>query len=156
MKKFVVSIIVVVIILAGGVYFGKIKYDSVLEAATRGLALGKAYGRTVSQSNCILGLKPRYASCSTMECELSANAYIAGCMETATRDDFCNDVPHIQNTDQALDWSSKTCSEYGLGHDRCLKYIHKYVRVCTEQTEKRALSTGDVFTSGFEKGLNQE
>lgn len=155
-KAVVVTIVVVVVLVAVGVFVGKRKYDSVLAATSQGLSLGKAYGKMISQSNCILGLKIKYASCSTTECELSANGYIAGCMETAEKDDFCTNVPHIQNTDQALSWASKTCSEYGLGTDKCPKYIHKYVSVCTAQAEGRTLSKKELFESGFEKGPKQK
>jgi len=155
-KKIVVTIVVVVVLVAVGVFLGKQKYDSILTATSQGLSLGKAYGEMISQSNCILGLKIKYASCSTTECELSANGYIAGCMETAEKDDFCSNVPRIQNTDHALGWASKTCTEYGLGSDRCPKYIHKFVKVCSEQAEGRTLSNKELFDSGFEKGLKQK
>ncbi len=155
-KVVVVSIVVVVVLLAGGVYLGKRKYDSMLTATSQGLSLGKTYGKMITQSNCTLGLKIKYASCGTTECELSANGYIAGCMETAEKDDFCSNVPHIQSTNQALSWASKTCLEYGLGMGRCLKYIHKYVSVCTAQAEGRTLSNKELFESGFEKGLKQK
>ena len=155
MKKAVVISTVVIVLIAAGGFLGKSKYDSILTATSQGLSFGKAYGKMVTQSNCILGLKIKYASCTTTECELSANGYIAGCMKTAEKDDFCNNVPRIQNTDQALSWASKTCSENGLVTDRCPKYIHKYVSVCTEQAEGRAISRKEIFESGFKKGLKQ-
>lgn len=155
MKKTVVVIIVVALV-AVGVFVGKRKYDSMLAATSEGLIFGKTYGKMISQSNCILGLKIKYASCNTTECELSANGYIAGCMETAEKDDFCTTIPNIQNTDQALSWALKTCSEYGLGTDKCPKYIHKYISLCTAQAEGRTLSKKELFENGFEKGLTQK
>ena len=156
MKKVVVISIVVVALVAVGVFIGKSKYDSMLAATSQGLALGDSFGKMVTQSNCILGLKIKYAACTTTECELSANGYIAGCMEAAEKDGFCNNVPRIQNTDQALNWASKTCSENSLGTDRCLKYIHKFVSVCTGQAEGRKVSEIELLKDGFEKGLKQK
>jgi outer membrane murein-binding lipoprotein Lpp len=155
-NKIIVFAVLVVVLLLGGAYLGKKKYDSMLAATSQGLSLGKAYGKMITQSNCSVGLQIKYASCGTTECELSANGYIVGCMETAEKDDFCSNVPHIKNTNQTLSWASKTCSEYGLGTDRCLKYIHKYVSMCTEQAEGRTLSTKEVFESGVEKGLKKQ
>lgn len=154
-KAVVVTIVVVVVLVAVGVFLGKKKYDSMLAVTSQGLSFGKAYGKMAAQSDCILGLKIVHASCSTTECELSANGYIAGCMETAEKDNFCTNVPNIQHTDQALNWASKTCSEYGLG-GKCLKYIHKFINVCTEQAEGRTLSKKELFEKGFEKGLKQK
>lgn len=154
-KKIVATIVVVVVLVAVGVFLGKKKYDAMLTATSQGLSLGKAYGEMIAQSDCILGLKIKYASCNTTECELSANGYITGCMETAEKDDFCSNVPRIQDTDLALGWASKACTEYGLGSNRCPKYIYKFVKVCTEQAEGRTLSNKELFESGFEKGLKQ-
>jgi outer membrane murein-binding lipoprotein Lpp len=151
-KVIVASIVVAVVVLAGATYFAKRKYDSLLAATSQGLTLGKAYGKMTSQSSCILGLKMKYASCNTTDCELSANGYIAGCMEAAQKDGFCTDVPRMKNTDAALSWAAKTCSENGLSTGRCLKYIHRYVSVCTAQTEGRTLSKKEFFDSGVEKG----
>lgn len=155
-KKVVVSIVVVVALLAGGGYLAKWKYDSLLAATSQGLRLGKAYGKLVTQNSCAPGLKMKYASCTTTECELSANGYIAGCMQTAEKDGFCSKVPNIRDTDQALSWASKTCSENGLGADRCLQYIHKFISECTAQTEGKVLSKKELFESGFDKGLRQK
>lgn len=152
-KAIVVSAVVVVVLLGGGAYFAKDKYDSMLAATSQGLSLGKAYGQLTTQTNCMLGLKMKYAACGTTECELSANGYIAACMETAEKDNFCSSVPRISNTDQAVSWASRTCAENGLGADRCSKYIHKYVAVCTAQAEGRKLSSKEVFENGFQKGL---
>lgn len=156
MKKVAgISIAVLVVLLAVGIYAGKQKYDSMLTAASQGLALGKAYGKMISQSSCVLGLKMKYTACGTTECELSANAYIAGCMENAAKDEFCRSVPNIRDTNKALSWAAKTCSKYNPEADKCLKYIHKFVSVCTEQTEGRTLSNKEIFDSGFEKGLKE-
>ncbi len=155
-KVFVITIAVIVVFAAAGVFLGKQKYDAMLAATSQGLSLGSTYGKTVVQSNCILGLKTQYASCSTTECELAASGYIAGCMKTAEKDDFCSNVPHIRDTDPALRWASKTCSEHGLGTDRCLSYIHQYVSVCTEQAEGRTLSNKELFEHGVERGLKQK
>jgi hypothetical protein len=64
-----ISIAVLVVLLAGSTYFGKQKYDSMLKAASQGLNFGEAYGKMINQSNCMLGLKVKYSSCSTMECD---------------------------------------------------------------------------------------
>ena len=157
MKKVViVSIVAVVVLLATGGYLAKRKYDSLLAATSQGISFGQGYGNMIAQSSCTLGLKVKYASCNTAECELSANGYIVGCMGAAKKDDFCASVPNIKNTDQALGWASKTCSENGLGSDKCLKYIHKFVSVCTAQTEGRTLSSKELFESGLEKGLKKK
>ena len=157
MKKIVVLTITgVVILIALGISIGKQKYDSMLTATIQGVTIGKAYGKMVAQSNCMLGLKMQYATCSTTECELSANGYITGCMATAEKDKFCNTVPPIQNTVQTLNWASKTCSEYGLSTDRCEKYIQTYVSICTEQNEGRALSKMEIFENGMEKAIEQK
>lgn len=155
MKKIVVisiTMFVVALLLAGGIYLGKQKYESMLKATSQGLSLGKAYGKMISQSNCMLGLKMKYSSCGTTECELSANGYIAGCLGAAEKDAFCSTVPNIQDTDKALSWVAKTCFEYRLGAEKCLKYMHTFVNVCTEQVEGRALSNKEIFESGFKKG----
>lgn len=94
MKTRTVAAIALVATLAAGAYWGKQKYDSVLQATSQGLGLGRAYGEMITQSNCMLGLQLKYAQCTTTECELSANGYIAGCMEKATRDNFCDSVPN--------------------------------------------------------------
>jgi len=113
MKKSVILITILALLAAGG-YFGKQKYDSILKATSVGLSYGKSFGKMVTQSNCLLGLKAKYYSCSTLECELSATGYIAGCLNTASKDEFCHSVPNIKDTDQALRWVSKTCSEFNL------------------------------------------
>lgn len=136
-------------------YISKQKYDSLLKATSEGLALGKAYGKMISQSNCMFGLKMKYASCDTTECELSANGYIFGCLENAEKDSFCSSIPNINKTDIAINWVSQTCADNNLGNDRCLKYMHKFVSVCTEQNEMRKLSKGELFESGFKKGLKE-
>jgi hypothetical protein len=156
MKKIIgISIAVLVVLLAGSTYFGKQKYDSMLKAASQGLNFGEAYGKMINQSNCMLGLKVKYSSCSTMECELSANGYIAGCLDTAERDGFCSTVPNIKDTDKAVGWVAETCSEQRLAPEKCLKYMHKFVSVCTAQALGRTLSNTELFESGFKKGLNK-
>lgn len=155
-KKLVISMVVIAGLIAVGGFLAKSKYDAMLTATSQGLNLGNAYGKMVSQSNCMLGLKMKYAECTTTECELSANGYIAGCMETAEKDDFCSTVPRIQNVDQTLSWASKTCAENGLDADRCPKYIHKYVSICTEQAEGRKISQKELFETSYEKGLKKK
>ena len=155
-KKIVTAIGIFIIIVAAAAYFGKQKYDSMLKATSEGLTLGKAYGKMINQSNCVFGLQMKYSLCGTMECELSANGYIVGCMETAKIDGFCSNVPNIKNTDDALAWVNKACSDYELGEKKCLKYMHKFVSVCTEQAESRTLSTTEHFESGFKKGLRED
>jgi hypothetical protein len=155
-NQWTVIVCILLILIGGGVYFGKQKYDSVLKATSEGLALGKAYGKMVNQGNCILGLQMKYSSCSDTECELSANGYIVGCFETATRDSFCSSVPNIRNTDKAVTWVSNACSEYQVGKEKCLKYMHKIISVCTEQKDNMKLSTKELFESGFEKGLRKD
>jgi hypothetical protein len=154
MKK-AIAVVALVALLAAGAYWGKQKYDSVLQATTQGLGLGRAYGEMITQSNCMLGLQLKYAQCTTTECKLSANGYIAGCMEKAARDNFCESVPKAESTDQALNWGSNTCKTFQLGNDRCPKYIQKFVNVCTEQSQGRPLSTKELMENGFNKGLNQ-
>ncbi len=152
-KKIIISLLIIFIL--GIVYALKQKYDSVLKATAEGLVLGETYGKIINQTNCIFGLKMKYANCTTMECELSANGYIKGCIETAEKDDFCNNVPNIKDTKKAIDWVFKTCTENKLNNNKCLKYMHKFVSVCTEQSEKRKLSTGEIFESGFKKGYEK-
>jgi hypothetical protein len=153
-NKSILAFVFVAILLAGA-YLAKQKYDSALQATSEGLRLGQAYGAMISQSNCTLGLRLKYTECTTTDCELSANGYIAGCMEKATRDNFCDSVPAAKNTDLALNWASNTCSTLKLGNDRCPKYIHKFVNVCTEQSQGRPLSTQELMENGFNKGLNK-
>ena len=149
------SIIIVILIISGVGYFSKKKYDSLLKSTSEGIALGKVYGQTISQSNCMFGLKMKYSSCSTTECELSANGYISACMENAEIDDFCNNVPSIKNTDKASAWADETCSKNLMDSKKCTKFIHKFVKVCTEQNESRAISKAELFKTGFEKGVKK-
>lgn len=154
-NKSTIAFVVVALILAGA-YWAKQKYDSALQATSEGLRLGQAYGAMISQSNCTLGLRLKYAECTTTECELSANGYIAGCMEKAERDNFCESVPAAKNTDQALAWASSACATLKLGNDRCPKYMHKFVNVCTEQSQGRPMSTPELMENGFKKGLSDK
>ena len=104
----------------------------------------------------MFGLKMKYASCSNVECELSANGYISACMETAEIDEFCNNVPSIKNTDKAKAWVYKTCSKNLINSKKCTKFLHKYVKVCTEQNEFRTISKVELFESGFKKALKRQ
>ncbi len=155
-KKIVaLSIVAVVTLLSVVGYMAKQKYDSMLKATSEGLTLGRTHGKMINQSNCILGLKMKYASCTTTECELSANGYISGCIKAAEKDSFCTSVPNIKETDKALSWVSKTCSANRLGSDKCHKYMHKFISACTEQNESRNLSKAEVFENSFKKGLKK-
>ena len=151
-KKIIISLLIIFILSIA--YVLKQKYDSALKAATEGLILGETYGKISNQSNCIFGLKMKYANCNTIECELSANAYIQSCIKTAEKDDFCDNVPNIKETQKAIDWVNQTCKENELDN-KCFKYMHKFVHVCTEQNEKRELSTSEIFESGFKKGYEE-
>ncbi len=153
MKKLVVISTVLIVLIAVGGFLAKSKYDSMLAATSQGLSLGSEHGKMGFQSHCMIGLKIKYASCATTECELSANGYIVGCMETARKDDFCNNVPRLHDTNRALYWASKTCAENSLDEDRCPKYLHKFVSICTGQAEGRTISRKELFESGLEKGL---
>lgn len=152
-KMTVLSILIIISLLATGGYLAKQKYDSLLKATSEGLILGEKYGRMINQGNCMFGLKMKYASCNTTECELSANGYISGCIKAAKKDGFCSAVPNIKDTDGSISWVSKTCTENNLGNEKCLKYMHKFVSACTEQNESRELSKDEIFKSGFKKGL---
>ncbi|MEE2733518.1 MAG: hypothetical protein VYA55_22040 [Pseudomonadota bacterium] len=149
----ILSLAVALIVLAFG-YLAKQKYDQLLKSTSEGLALGKAHGKMIHQADCLLGLKMKYAKCSTTDCELSANGYIAGCMQAAKKDDFCSSVPNIKDTKKAISWVSSACSDQNPDGDKCLKYMHKFVSVCTEQNESRKISKGELFKAGFDKGLD--
>lgn len=135
--------------------FGTGKYDSMLHAASQGISFGKAYGESNEQGDCVRGLSVRYSKCETTECELAATGYIAGCMAAARKDGFCGSVPSVKDVDEAMDWVSEACATNGLGGGRCLKYMHKVVRMCTEQVEGRKLTNAEILEGGFRKGFRQ-
>lgn len=117
-------------VIAG--YYSKQKYDRLLESTSQGLALGKKFGMSVDQSACMFGLKLGYSSCETVECELSANGYIAGCLKTAKTDGVCNGLPKSEEITRAKEWVSTTCLKNNLGTGKCLRYMYKYISVCEE------------------------
>lgn len=154
-SKIVILLALVVAVSLALVYVGNAKYQALLEATTQGLALGKAHGEGIGQSACLRGLRSRYASCDTTECELSANGYIAGCMEKAEPDEFCDAVPNVHDTRQSLSWVGVTCVRAELSLGRCSRYLHKFVAVCTEQVERRKISLSETAEIGFKKGANR-
>ena len=148
----VVSLITIVIITVTAGYFSKNRYDSLLKSTSEGLVLGKIYGKSISQNNCMMGIRMKYSSCNETACELSANGYIYGCMNAAKKDEFCNGVPGIAETKRTLNWAQKTCSEINAKGSKCIKYIQKFVILCTEQNENRKVSTAEAFKEGLKKG----
>lgn len=149
----VIVVIIVMITLGKGT---KQKYESVHNSTVEGLKLGKTYGQTISQSGCIDGLQFKYATCDSLECILSANGYIKGCMKSAKIDNFCDLVPTIDQTNESIDWVSKECVKNGLDKGKCPKYMRSFISTCTEQKENRKISTGEHFTSGFSNGFNKK
>ncbi len=81
MKKMYVVIFVLVLITIV-LFMGYRNYQVLLISTERGLAIGKSYGKLVRQSDCLEPLKIQYKGCNKTACELSANGFIVGCMET--------------------------------------------------------------------------
>lgn len=148
-----IATVIVMITLGKGM---KQKYESVHNSTAQGLTLGKTYGKTINQSECIVGLKLKYSTCDSLNCEFSANGYIVGCMETAKKDDFCTTVPNIDETSKSIDWIAQECDKNGLGKGKCLRYMQSFIDACTEQKQNRKISTSEHFTSGFSKGFNRK
>ena len=148
-----IAAVVLIVGSTGGYYVYNQKYESLLKATKRGLTTGKAYGKLVAQSECTQGLIIQYGKCKATECELSANAFIVGCMETATGDKMCENLPTTRETKKSLAWAENTCNSLRLGKTRCEKYIHKFISYCTEHTEKRKRSSAEIARDGFNKGL---
>ena len=154
-KLIIISITVVLVILAGMALVANQKYNALIKSTSEGLSFGKQYGKMVKQSNCMGGLPMKYASCSSTECELSATGFIVACMEAAEKDSFCSTVPPFNDTDKAMHWVSKGCSSYNLGSGKCLKYMHKFIDICTEQKSGVPISTAERFEGGFKKGVKR-
>jgi hypothetical protein len=155
-KTFILIFLFLAVIGTAGGYWFKQKYDELLAATSKGLALGKAYGKSISQTSCLDGLKFKYSSCSTTECELSATGFITGCMKTAKKDNFCTELPNVKETQRSLSWVEKTCSQSQPGNSKCLKYMHNFIGLCTEQTENRTMTNFEHFQNGFKKGLEKQ
>lgn len=159
MKKKGISISVFMVFLIGlasGGYWYKQQYNKLLESASKGLALGQNYGKMINQSSCMMGIRMKYASCETTECELSANGYITGCMREAKKDQFCVDLPSVNETKKSLAWVKRTCSDNKFGGSKCSKYMHKFVSLCTEQVQNRKRTVMDNFKEGFKKGIEEK
>lgn len=155
-KKMVIAagvLLLLVVAVIGGSFYKK--YSSVLDATSEGLYRGEKFGKVIEQGKCIVGLKLVYPACDTVECELSVNGFIDGCMRTARKDDFCSSVPGITETKKSLEWVADSCQQYDLGEDKCLKYMHRFVSACTEQRENRTISKSEIFEAGFEKAQEQ-
>lgn len=135
---------------------GTRRYDHLLAATERGWALGEVDARSRPQGDCIPQLAVRYPSCDSTECELSANGYIGACMKVARPDGFCAQVPTIRRPDAALAWVAQTCRDHALGHDRCLDYMHVFVRLCTEQITGRKLTQQEILQYGYQRGRRRD
>ncbi len=77
-------------------------------------------------------------------------------METAKKDMFCHNVPDMEDTEKAMRWVAKVCSNENLGNDRCLKYMHKFIHICTEQAKRKKLSLSEYFMDGIKKGQQKK
>ncbi len=153
MKKIIVGGLVIVFFLGVVGHLLKTKYDSMLVATSQGMLLGEKFGRKVEQSDCITGLRFKYSVCDTTECELSAGGYIEQCMKTAKKDAFCSNVPRLEKTQESVNWVLNECNKNNLGETKCLKYMHEFVKVCSEQKENRKLSDAELIKSSFDKSL---
>jgi hypothetical protein len=151
-----VALLILIITIAAAAHWYKQQYDILLESTSKGLLLGETFGKTISQSTCMVGLKLKYRSCETTACELSANGYISGCMKNAKRDHFCSEVPSVKEAQKSLNWVSKMCRENKLDGSKCRNYMHKFVSHCTEQTENRKRSNVERFGDSFKRGITKE
>ena len=86
---------------------------------------------------------------------LSATGFIVGCVQAAEKDSFCGTVPAFNDTDKTMHWVSKACSSYNLGSGKCLKYMHKFIDICTEQKSGAPISTTERFKAGFKQGVKR-
>lgn len=149
----VIVVIIVMITLGRGM---KQKYKSVYNSTAQGLTLGQTYGKAINQSECMTGLKLKYSTCDSLDCEFSANGYIMGCMKTAKKDNFCDTVPNVKDTSESIEWVSQECYKNNLGKGKCLRYMQSFINACTEQKENRIISTSEHFTNGFSNGFNRK
>ena len=154
-------VIVVVVALSGAVlFFGysefQKKKERVYQATVTGLRFGKAYGKTSADKDCVNGLKLLYSKCNDIECELSANGFITGCMETSTATDYCDTLPSPDDARLAIEWVNHTCSDLGLQNTVCPKYTHKMVDVCFERRTGKKRGLDEKFKDGFERGLIEQ
>lgn len=154
-KGVLIFVVLLAMSMLAGAYWYKDQEEKLIVAVEKGLTLGKAYGKIVSQKSCLDGLRMQYRKCNTTECELSANGFIVGCMNTAQSDEFCRQVPRSKETEKTLLWVQSTCSDYDLSNTKCDRYLHKLVRVCTEQIEQRRLSKTEIMNDAFNRGLKK-
>lgn len=153
-KKIVIALVLIGAVGLGYLLFKK-KEHELFKATTQGMDLGRGYGATVKQRECMSGLKPRHAECTDTACELSAHGFISECLGTAENDNFCQSVPSVKDSAAARAWADKTCGELQMANTKCESYIHKVLSVCYEQNTGKKRGAGELIQDGFNKGYEE-
>jgi hypothetical protein len=151
----IVSITLVVILGFVGYELYQQKKKEMLEATLDGLKVGKKFGELVTREQCLQGLTFKYSKCNDHTCAVSAHGFIAGCMQKAKPDSYCQTVPAPSESKKLVSWAKETCKGIKLAGTKCEDYINKVSDVCSKMTSGQNRSKPEIFIDGFNRGYEK-
>ncbi len=102
-------------------------------------AEGAAYGKSVSESQCLGETMSRYRANRGMMSGIRQRVWLSGCLEAASLDaEFCSAVPAEQQFGSTVTWRVARCQDFGLqGDSTCPNILAEVQRYCASPARKK-------------------
>ena len=131
-----------VIVIGAMALFLKSKGTELVTKGRQVSEQGQAFGRYVTESECLTESLTRYRSETGMINAVKQSVWLRGCLEPSTAEpDFCAGVPPRDELNASASWLVERCRQYGFSGDaNCPNILQAMQGYCEESSRQGKLS----------------
>ncbi len=122
-------------LLVGGIaWWVSANKDRLAEIGKNGQEEGTRFGATHSQSQCVDDGLSHLKDCGALDfmCEAGNKIRLVSCLDAATQDGTCNNVPSRNDIFRVATWANEQCTDKGFrGSQPCGRMMQALPEVCS-------------------------
>lgn len=152
----VVLVMIVIVMIAVGVYFISTRGGEYLDKGKQAMEEGQRYGRSTDNQGCLAETLTRYKQSPGFTNAIATELFLGGCLPVSTpTEGFCDDIPQMTEFMRTAKWRVERCTHEGMANDTYCQQIFGQVQQFCERKrtkssagrENRIRSPG--MTTGF-------
>ena len=130
----VVLVLLVVVGLAGGVYWISRQTGPLMAKSKEAMEEGQRFGASTDNAGCVTQTTARYKKEPGFTAAITGRLFLEGCLRAShASEGFCDNVPGATEFMKAAEWQRDRCSEAGLAGDTYCPQLFSSVQTFCER-----------------------